>query len=155
MDWIPWLTGRRIVEIVAARVWNGKTPQAPWFEDGAQIMLKLDNGGGVLGDVSYHMPDGCGYSLRHYWRLTVHGTGGVLETQCGDTDIMVATHADRKPRQVHGETLRTEGYFEDFLAEVRGRPGQAELTTEGVLRASELALLTQRAAHQGQFAVRV
>ena len=34
-------------------------------------MLKLDNKGGVLADVSYLAPDSCGYSVPQYWRFTV------------------------------------------------------------------------------------
>src|SRR5439155_25293810 len=53
IDLIPWLTGRRIVEAVAARAWNARLGQFPHFQDAAQIMLRLDNDAGVLGDLSY------------------------------------------------------------------------------------------------------
>jgi predicted dehydrogenase len=147
MDWIPWATGREIVEVVAARTWNAKTPDHPWFRDCAQMMLRLDNGGGVLGDVSYLMPDGCGYAVRQYWRVTIHGSEGLVETQCGDPDVYVATHADKEPRLVPGEHDGSQDYFRDFLDEVRGREvPPAGLTTGKVLRAARLALTAQHAA---------
>lgn len=63
MDFIPWATGCRIARVNAARAWNAGCPQAPWFHDGAQMMLTLDNGAGVLGDVSYFVPSSFGYTL--------------------------------------------------------------------------------------------
>lgn len=155
MDAIPWLTGREITEVVAARVWNGKTPQYPWFQDCAQLMLRLDNGGGVLGDVSYLSPDRCGYAVRPYWRTTIHGAGGFLEMACGENTVLIATHADAQPRSIPAEVSRREDYFDDFLSEVRGQPAQAELTTALVVRAARLALTAQRAAEEGAMGVRV
>jgi len=149
LDAIPWMTGRQIVEMVAARVWNGKTPQYPWFQDCAQLMLKLDNGGGVLGDVSYLNPDRCGYAVRPYWRFTIHGSGGLLEAQCGDEALLLATHADAAPRAIPATLVRRADYFDDFLCEVRGVPARAELTTALVLRAARLALTVQAAAENG------
>ncbi len=60
MDTIPWMTGHRWASVTAARVWNARLPEAPHFEDGGQLMLELDNGGGLLGDVSYLAPDKAG-----------------------------------------------------------------------------------------------
>ncbi len=148
MDWIPWMTGRNPVEVVAARVWNGKTSRFPLFQDCAQLMLKLDNGGGVLGDVSYLMPDGCGYALRQYWRITVHGSEGMVETRAGDPSVMLARHGDKQPVEIPGEHDGSNGYFRDFLCEVTGRPHKARLTTALVLRAARWALIAQRAADE-------
>ena len=36
------------------------------IKDTAQLVLTMDNGCGVLGDVSYFMPDGFGHSLPHH-----------------------------------------------------------------------------------------
>jgi predicted dehydrogenase len=153
VDGIPWFTGREITEVVAARVWNGKTPQFPWFQDCAQLMLKLDNGGGVLGDVSYLNPDRCGYAVRPYWRITVHGSRGLAEVQTGDETVLLANHADAAPRAVPTQIWREADYFDDFLSEIRGERGKAELTTAQVLRASRQALRIQQAAEEGLTAV--
>lgn len=155
MDAIPWLTGREITEVVAARVWNGKTPRYPWFQDCAQLMLRLDNGGGVLGDVSYLSPDRCGYAVRPYWRMTIHGSGGLLEIACGENTVLLANHSDAQPRLLPAHVLRQEDYFDDFLYEVRGQPEKAELTTALVVRAARLALTAQRAAEEGATGVKV
>ncbi len=69
IDLIPWMTGRSIVEVTAARAWNARVPQFPAFQDAGQMMLKLDNGGSVMGDVSYLNPDAASnYTPRsQYW----------------------------------------------------------------------------------------
>jgi len=43
-------------------------------------MLRLSNGCGLLGDVSYLMPGPMGYTMGQYWRVTVWGAKGLLET---------------------------------------------------------------------------
>jgi len=71
-DLIPWMTGKKITKVVAGRAWNARVPQVPHFQDGGQLMLELENRGGVLGDVSYLAPDGIAYSAPQYWRVTCH-----------------------------------------------------------------------------------
>lgn len=146
-DLIPWVSGRDITEVVAARAWNARTPQAPHFQDCAQFMLRLDNGGGVLGDVSYLAPDRCGYAVRQYWRFTLHGSDGMAEIRNGDPHVMLATHADPAPRDILGEgDPSPRDYFLDFLACANGHTAEADLTTAHVLRAARLALSVQAAA---------
>ena len=75
IDCLPWITGlefeigqrRQVLECLRAGV--------SALSDGAQMMLTMDNGCGVLGDVSYFMPDKAGYSLPFYWRYTFWGAG--------------------------------------------------------------------------------
>ena len=80
VDFIPWTTGLEFATVNAARCWNAFAPEHPCFKDGAQLMLTMNNGCGVIGDVSYHMPDGAGYTLPFYWRVTFWGRKGVLES---------------------------------------------------------------------------
>ena len=150
MDIIGWLTGREIVEIVAARTWNGKTPSLPHFNDCAQLMLRLDNNGGVLGDVSYLAPDKCGYSVPQYWRITCHGSGGVLETQAGQDTVLLAGNSDEEPRVLPAKDKPESSYLQDFVKEINGEKSAGALTTERVLRASRLALMTEEAAQKSQ-----
>jgi predicted dehydrogenase len=148
MDALPWITGRRFARTTAARAWNARAPQYPHFKDAAQFMLELDNGGGVLGDVSYLAPDGCGYSAPQYWRLTCHGTGGVAEI-CGDARLLLlATHSDKAFREIPLDPPRPDAATLDFLHELAGERGTEDspLTTAVVIDASRQALLVQQAA---------
>ena len=94
IDLIPWLTGRSITGVVAARAWNARLPQHPQFQDAAQVMLKLDNGGGVLGDLSNLAPDGIGYSGEQYWRITCHGDAGVVETNYNAQSVTLSAGSE-------------------------------------------------------------
>jgi predicted dehydrogenase len=146
MDAIPWLTGRNITDIVAARAWNAKTPQYPHFQDSAQIMLRLDNGGGVLGDLSYLAPDACGFGLPQYWRFLIHGSLGMIEFAYGSKKVMIATHTDKDPRFIEAPENIRWPYLADFLAQVHGKNDPVSLSTGLVLQASHLALQAQQAA---------
>lgn len=146
-DALPWITGLEFSAINAARCWNAFAPQFPHFHDGAQVMLTMTGGCGVIGDVSYFSPDRAGYSLPLYWRLTLWGREGVAETSATATAISLALAGDEQLRTLPLPPGREGGYLQDFLADVEGRP--AELDTGAVLRAARLALQAQRAADEG------
>lgn len=166
LDLIPWLTGRQITGIIAARAWNARLPQHPHFQDGAQMMLKLDNGGGVISDLSYLAPDRAGYHAPQYWRITCHGSeavgagsaaGGVIElapaparadgseTQ-GGRMLQILTATDEKPRILEPEPDIPGAYFDAFCRDIAGESLPDDLTTAQVLGATRLALEIQQHA---------
>lgn len=151
LDAIPWMTGRAIVEITAARAWNARLKQHPFFQDGAQLMLRLDNGGGVLGDVSYLSPDAAGYAMPNYWHFGLHGTDGYMETCSAATSVRVFLKDVKEPRDVPLDPARPGGYFEDFLKDLAGAPNPDGLDTQRVLHSARLALEVQAAADTGRF----
>ncbi|MCX7869586.1 MAG: Gfo/Idh/MocA family oxidoreductase [Terrimicrobiaceae bacterium] len=146
VDIIPWLTGLAITGVDFARAWNAKAVQAPHFADCAQFALRLSNGGGVLGDVSYLAPDGCGYTLGQYWRFTLHGTEGMAETSYARGGVSLVKNSDSQPSELPAAAPEPGGYLEDFLAEISGRPRAGGRTTRSNLEATRLALELQEAA---------
>jgi predicted dehydrogenase len=150
IDLVPWMTGRKLSSVVAARAWNARLPQHPKFQDAGQFMLKLDNNGSVFGDVSYLSPDGLAYSAPQYWRITVHGTGGMIETKLGSKTLLLAQPADKTPREIPADEDQHNGCLNAFLNEMDGRPAAGDLTSQDVFRASRHALLAQQAADQNQ-----
>ena len=151
IDLIPWLTGRRITECVAARAWNARLPQFPHFQDAGQVVLKLDNNGGVLGDVSYLTPDAIAYSATQYWRVTCHGDAGAIETSYNAKSVELATQT---VQSIPPEAGDPTGCLDAFLDEIDGgspRPGA--LTSADVLDAARRALLIQQAADEGRTTV--
>jgi predicted dehydrogenase len=145
-DFIPWLTGHAWQEVKAARSWNAKAREFPHFHDCAQIMATLSNGAGVLADFSYLGPDKLAYQLPHYWHLLVHGTRGLAETHLLSNTVTVITDTSDGPEQRPAQPGRPRGYLNDFLHELAGRGDLAELRSADCLRASRLALETQRGA---------
>lgn len=147
VDAIPWMTGRKIVEVIAARVWNARLKKCPDFQDGAQMLLRLDNGGGVIGDVSYLAPDKCGYAMPQYWRMVVRGSDGVLEGSFTAGSVFLVGSADTASRQIPCDPDTPGGYLESFIREVTGaeKPDD-DLSTRDVLEAARITLAIQAAA---------
>lgn len=146
LDLIPWLTGLQIAELTAARTWNAKATGLPGFKDCAQFLLKLSNGGGALGDVSYLAPDRCGYRTQNYWKIILHGTRGFAETSWNAPGVLVSEDSEPDPELLPSGTPRPGGYLEDFLAETAGKPAPDALTTQNVLSVTRMALELQQRA---------
>jgi len=140
MDFIPWVTGLDITKVDAARTWNAKAAHAPHFKDCGQLLLRLSNGGGVLGDVSYLAPDQCGYTADNYWRIALHGTRGFAETSYNRAGVCFADDSMAQTEILPSAPARPGGYLEDFLADVAGSPRENGLETRACLRATRLAL---------------
>jgi len=151
IDLIPWLTGRTLAEVVAARVWNGRLKDAPHFQDGAQMLLRLDNDGGVLGDVSYFAPDRGGYAMPQYWRITCHGDAGVLEISKAAGKVFLGGASKDEPQQwIEPDPMPGGTYFDAFLRDIAGASLPGDITTETVLETTRVTLAIQEAADQGR-----
>lgn len=146
IDAISWMTGLRFQTINAARNWNARLPQAPHFRDAAQMMLTMENGGGVLGDVSYLAPDSIGYALPQNWRMTFWGEGGVMENTNGKDTVMLYKNGEQTARAVPVQPRTSGGYLESFIREIRGETRNLSLTSAEVLESSRITLLIQDAA---------
>jgi predicted dehydrogenase len=147
IDAIPWMTGLQFKLVNSARCWNANAPQYPDFRDGAQMMLTMDNGCGVLGDVSYFMPSNGGYSLPFYWRTTIFGEKGILEVAVASSEIIVALEGGLEARAL--PEVKSGGYFAGFLKDIRGEAGEEDLDTGAVIRAARTVLKIQKAADEG------
>lgn len=149
VDIIPWLTGHSIAQVNAARNWHTQPADVPHFRDAAQMMLTLNNGCGVLGDVSYFVPDSFGYSLPQYWRLTVWGAKGMLEASPKANAITLYKNGEKEPRSIPPDTATSGGYLDAFLRDIRGERDGLELDTAAVLHSARVTLRIQEAADKG------
>jgi predicted dehydrogenase len=150
-DLIPWMTRRSFSEVLAARAWNARLSQFPHFQDAGQFMAKLDNGGGVFGDVSYLAPDGMGYAAPQYWRVTCHGSDGVIEAKYNAPTLVLIRSTDSSVQIIPCYPDVENGRLAAFLQQIEGAAPEGSLTTEDVLRASRQALLIQQAADERRF----
>lgn len=148
-DAIPWLTGHEIATVSAARGWNAALPEVPHFEDAAQVMFTLDNGCGVLGDVSYFAPNSHGYGMPHYWRTTIWGSGGVAETSHTVQGVSLFKQGEKEARVVEAQPANPGGYLQQFLAEIADNTVAGQLTTASILKVSRISLQIQEAADKG------
>ncbi len=148
-DSIPWITGHAFDRVLAARCWNALAPQYPHFEDGAQLMVTLDNGCGVIGDVSYFMPSKGGYSLPYYWRTTFFGSEAIAEISAVSDTIDLTVEGI--VNSIAPEGTEPENYLSSFLADLDGSPSSGSLTTDEVIRATRTAIRVQEAADNSRF----
>jgi predicted dehydrogenase len=146
VDLIPWVTGLTFAEINAARCWNSFAEGMPSFRDAGQMMLTMDNGCGVLGDVSYSAPDSSGYVLPFYWRMTFWGQKGVTEASVTSSEIALALNGESGVRSLPLAEGNPGGYLRSFLRDIQGGLGVDELDTAQVLRAARTTLMIQRVA---------
>ena len=147
-DTIPWVTGLNFDRVNAARCWNAFAKEFPHFEDAGQMLLTMENGAGVLGDVSYFAVDGMAYESPYYWRMTYFGEKGILETSQNSSSMSLLLKDDEKINELPLPEPREGDYLEAFLADIRGQSKPDDLNTESVLKASRLALMIQRAADE-------
>lgn len=144
MDFVPWITGLEFAEITAARTWNAKLPEVPYFNDCGQFMIRMNNNAGFYGDVSYLMPDSHGYSLDLYWRSTFFGSKGIIETSMVMKKIFMARNGSKEPELLDPADNIDSGYLASFLKDIQGE--ETDLATSDVLKASRVVLTTQKAA---------
>ncbi|HUT56453.1 MAG TPA: Gfo/Idh/MocA family oxidoreductase [Phycisphaerae bacterium] len=147
IDAVGWLAGRRVAEVVAARAWNARLKEVPFFQDAAQLLLRLDNGGGALGDVSYFAP---AYSAPQYWRITCHGPDGVIEAAASADAVVLQRAGDKEPQRIDPDPDRPAAYFGAFLAEAAGQRDNLDLTTNEIIQATRATLAIQQAADQNK-----
>jgi predicted dehydrogenase len=147
IDALTWMTGIGFSRIVAAREWQHGVPAGSRFRNAAQLMLAMENGCGVISDVSYLSPDSMGYTLPLYWRFTLWGSRGMAETALNADGITLFREGESTGRTVPADPSNPGGYLDSFLKEIRGEP--TGLTTAEVLTASRVALKAQEAADQG------
>jgi len=143
IDYLQWATGMKVTELTAASTWNS-FEECPIFNDGAQFMAKMENGCGVMADVSYFAPDSCGYTLPYYWEFTIWGKKGVARTCLSDNSVQLSLNGDKSTSSIALPATVQEDYFAQFLNELAGKPG--DLTTAAVIEAARKTLKIQQAA---------
>ncbi len=149
IDIIPWMTGLEYKKIVAARNWHALGMGSEYFRDAAQFMLEMDNGCGVMGDVSYAATDAQKDQLPTYWRFTIWGTKGMLEFRVGD-DRLYCYKNDKESVNMIGFTRNAQAttagidYLDSFVCDINNV--KVDLDTQTVLESTKRTLELQRFA---------
>lgn len=142
-DLIPFLTGRQIQHINGARTWKAFARPEESFNDAGQFMLTLDNGCGVIGDVSYSSPDTTG-TLPTYWRFNIWGRNGMIEFNYADQFITAYINGTAGKSTFAVPADRGPDFLTEFISEISGTPGS--LTTASIITASRNILKVQEYA---------
>ena len=150
IDALPWVTGLQFERINAARCWNAFASDTPHFKDAGQVMLTMDNGCGVLGDVSYFAPDRAGYRMPHYWRITYWGREGLIETSSTIPTVHLLGSEDEEPQTLPLPPAQKGGYLQAFIDDINGNTPTNGLDTAAVLNAARRVIRIQQAADRGE-----
>jgi predicted dehydrogenase len=153
IDIIEWMTGMKFTAINGARTWNAFATECPHFNDAGQFMLTMENGCGVMGDVSYFAPDSCGYVLPYYWDFKIWGTNGVVRATSQGDHIEAALNGNKGISMVSTCSEVPPNYLEQFLSDLAGAPG--DLDTATVIRSSRVTLKIQHAADKGMTSIKL
>ena len=107
-------------------------------------MCELENGAGMMADVSYASPDGMRYSMPTYWVFEIWGLDGMIrlgrnlsavELYKKTSDAVVTCSPTPAPRTM----------LEDFIACIEGKKDTV-LSSKETLDATEATLKIQRKA---------
>jgi predicted dehydrogenase len=147
VDILQWITGREFSEVLAARSWNaGDATVHPRFHNAAQVMLVMDGGCGVIGDVSYISPDGFRYTLPQYWRFNFWGDRGMIETGF-NVPVVQLYRSDRDTvERIKPPPDRCGGYLDDLLQAIRAK---SDYPNAGLFSATQVCLKAQGTADRG------
>lgn len=143
IDLIAAVLGLRVKKVNSARTWNKYATEVPHFMDSAMFMAELENGAGVMADVSYAVPNGLGFSLPQYWRFTIWGTLGVVEFVLGGTEMMLAVKGNPEIQYIKCEDSNKTN-LTDFILELEGK--ECEYDTAFTLRTTRDVLTIQKVA---------
>ena len=152
LDLVSWVTGLAWRRVVAARTWPSGPPPGSHFHNAGQVMMELENGAGLVADVSYVSPNSFGFTLPLFWRLTLWGSLGVMEASLSSNEITLYPEGEKTGRTLPVGPPVPGGYLDSFLRELRGQPGAA-LTAPEIFRVSWVALKAQEAADRGRLNV--
>ena len=139
-DLLPSLTGHKVEKIIAAHSANINFPEVPYFTNAGVVMLTLDNGACVNGDVSYFAAS---FATPSYWRFTIGGSKGMIEFNYSDPGVLLMQQGCEN-RTVAPQKAPYD-YFDAFLSEVDGK--KLSPNTDEILQTARWALTAQQAAN--------
>lgn len=141
MDILPFALGINVKEVNAARCWNKYATDHPEFKDCGQFMLTADNGAGILGDVSYAIPDGVEFSLPYYWQFYVWGTKGMISFSLNEKETVYYLAGDKEPKKLENVEVEFD-YLTDVYRLINGEK-DVVLTTEETIKSMRKTLEIQ------------
>lgn len=144
IDIARFVCGLRPSGILSARCWNAYAREEKQFLDSGQFMLEMDNGAGLIADVSYAVPNSIGYSFPHYWEYHIWGSKGMVRFSIASEAINAYIDGESKGIIISGINVETD-CLTDFVNEINGKTDM-RLSTKEVLQSSRDTLLIQRYA---------
>ena len=121
VDLITYLTGMKFVKVDAARCWNSYADKTPDFKDSATFMARLENGAGVLADVSYSAPSQV-FSMPTYWNFKFWCRDALVNYNFVGDEITVYAEGEKAGRVIElvdGKSHYLANFVDDVVANKR------------------------------------
>lgn len=139
-DLLRWITGLEYESVIAAECWNARLPEVPFFQDGAQCLMKMTGGPRVFADVSY-MPG-------HGWQFFISGSQAYLEITYEGMILRPEGSQPEVLQPAPASDLPAPSPFHDFALHLE--TGSARwLGMEDCFRSTMAALAAQQAGDTG------
>lgn len=148
IDIAKFVCGLRPSRILSARCWNAYAREEKHFLDSGQFMLEMDNGAGLIADVSYAVPNSIGYSFPHYWEYHIWGSKGMVRFSITSKTIDAYIDGETEGIGIPFAYVNTD-CLTDFINEINGKT-YMRLSTKEVLQSSRDTLLIQKYAFESQ-----
>lgn len=144
IDSINFICGLRPSRILSARCWNAYAREERQFADSGQFMLEMDNGAGMISDVSYSIPGSIGFSFPHYWEYHIWGSKGMVRFSMNSKAI--DAYIDGEPQGIAiPDAVVDADCLTDFIGEINGKTDM-RLSMKEVFQSSRDTLLIQKHA---------
>ena len=141
VDLVRYLTGLNITKADVVRTWNSYAKEEPHFKDCATFMARLENGAGVMADVSYSSPSAA-LPIPSYWEFRFWCEYGMLEFNYATPCVKVYKKGESEVKTVWGDADGTI-WLTDLLHEIN--TGDRSIT-EDMLESSKQTLILQAEA---------
>lgn len=141
IDLVRHFTNSDVKEINGARTWNKYAKEVPYFNDSAMFLITMENGAGVMADVSYASPETIAFSHPFYWEFTIWGTEGMLSFTYYTDGVSLYKNGNTEVVVCEG-TEPDINYVEAFVNEVNGKD-PIYLSTEESLKSAQKTLEIQ------------
>ena len=119
-DAIKFMFGIDVDKVIGARCWNKFAESEPDFKDSAQLMVVANNGAGIIGDVSYSIPDGVEFELPYYWQFYLWGTKGVVSFSLNEKESFYYISGDKTAQKLCEKEVGSD-FLTDFYHMVTGK----------------------------------
>jgi predicted dehydrogenase len=142
LDLVSELTGLTVAKTHAARTWNAYAYKNPDFKDCAIFMSELNNGAGLLADISYSAPSQV-FSMPTYWDFKIWCEKGLLTFNAVDETAYIYQEGHTGVQKIVGPKPQTD-YIDDIALEIKNN---TDTFTKSVLKATRQALDIQELAN--------
>ena len=141
VDLVRMLTGLEFTTVDAARIWNSYATSHPDFKDCATFMARLENGAGVLADISYSAPSQC-FTMPTYWEFRFWCEHGMLAFSYNSPFVTVYKNGEDAPT-VYDGIEPVADYLDELILSIES--GAQELTKSVILSTAATQKIQEKA----------